>query len=280
MTRVYDKGTSQAKSMYVGSAIDDSDLDVYEFRVYAHLKRRAQDGVVWEKQEAMAAICKMGRKKLNQALISLEEKKWIEQQARTYKGQQTTNLIFLLEPPCVPQTHGRVPLRHTAVCPTDTAKGIPHQGTPQQASRQDENSNPEKQDATAFFTTLAGATFVSRNKNRLARWYEDYSEAFLSLAWKLAPNVPNVRVASQAFVWLLDREKTWPAELTKAYSAPRGPETLGDEYEPRPGDMVEFDGRACLVLDVDAELRKCSVQTGADETEAVQVPYSAVKAAS
>lgn len=134
-SRVVDRGLSMARTLVVGSAIDDSDLDVYEFRVYAHLKRRAADGEVWEKQERMAAICKMSRKKVNEVLASLEAKGWIEQENRKHKGQQVSNMIYLLEPPCHPQLHGQVTDSYTAVSPTVTAKGIPHQGTPQEGKK-------------------------------------------------------------------------------------------------------------------------------------------------
>lgn len=281
--RVRDAGTSQARSMYVGSAIDDAGLDVYEFRVYAHLKRRAQDGVVWEKQENIASICCMSRKKVNEVLASLEARAWIAQERRTYKGQKTTNLIVLLEPPCNRELHGQVTDSYTAVSPTVTTKGTPHQGTPNQASQQaqqEEQKPPVKTDdeAVQFFDSVAGYGFVARHRNHLARWHETYSERFLKLAWSLAPSVPNCRVPANAFIWLLNREKEWPAELLKLYQQDQKtyvPESDG----PRAGDTVTFQGRAVLVLDVDAEQRRVTIQTGADETEALTVPFSSVESA-
>jgi Helix-turn-helix domain len=130
VTRVIDRGTSQAKSMYIGSAIDDAGLDPYEFRIYCHLKRRAQDGVVWERQDRMADICRMSRKTVNEVLSRLEEKGWVEQRQRTLKGQQSSNLVYLLEPPCNPELHGCVTHGYTAVSPTVTAEGTPLEGTP------------------------------------------------------------------------------------------------------------------------------------------------------
>lgn len=144
MTRVIDQGTSQAKSMYIGSAIDDASLDPYEFRIYCHLKRRAQDGVVWERQDKMAGICLMSRKTVNEVLSRLEEKKWIEQKQRTLKGQQSSNLIYLLEPPCNPQLHSRVTDGYTAVSPTVTAEGTPLEGTPLEGKDRGKKVSPEK----------------------------------------------------------------------------------------------------------------------------------------
>lgn len=300
MTRVIDRGTSQAKSMYVGSAIDDSDLDVYEFRVYAHLKRRAQDGVVWEKQENMATICKMSRPKLNRVLISLEEKKWIEQEARMHKGQQTTNLIYLLEPPCKPQLHGRVTDDYTAVYPTVTAKGTPLEGTPQQASgRDDQHQEPSEgkaaeparptptpdtpsqepqptdDEAVRFFDALCGYGFVSRYRNHLARWHGEYTAEWLRMAWKTAPTLKDVRVPTVAFVWLLNREKPWPDALSRQYGRDQAVPAAPGGTLPFVGEVRTMkDGRSGPVLDIDTDERKLTLQVGADASDSVWVPWS------
>lgn len=128
--RVIDRGTSQAKSVYIGSAIDESDLDPYEFRVYCHLKRRAQDGEVWERQAKIAEICKMSRKTVNEVMTRLEEKGWIEQEGRATVSGQTSNLVYLLEAPCNPRLHPAVTVGYTPLSPTVTAEGTPLEGTP------------------------------------------------------------------------------------------------------------------------------------------------------
>ena len=52
-------------------AIDDADLDVYEFRLYMHIWRV---GVSWENQRTMAKKCNMSLGKVNQARQSLLDK--------------------------------------------------------------------------------------------------------------------------------------------------------------------------------------------------------------
>lgn len=129
MSRVIDKGTSYARSLFVGSAIDDAGLDPYEFRLYAHLKRRAHDGAIWEKQERMAEICGISRKTINEILTRLEEKKWLTQESQTYKGRRSTNLITLLEPPCNPELHGPCnPELHGPSNPGLQLKVVPYKG--------------------------------------------------------------------------------------------------------------------------------------------------------
>lgn len=170
MTRVIDRGTSQAKSMYIGSAIDDAGLDPYEFRIYCHLKRRAQDGVVWERQDKMAGICMMSRKTVNEVLIRLEEKGWIEQKQRTLKGQQSSNLIYLLEPPCNPELHSRVTDGYTAVSPRVTAEGTPLEGTPLEGLK----DGAENRSASE---NLADQVTLSRAETGTARRGESGKEA-------------------------------------------------------------------------------------------------------
>lgn len=146
---VIDQSQTWARTLFVGSAIDDSDLDVYEFRLYAHLRRLAGNGQVWEKQEEMAAVCKMSRKKVNETLKSLEGKHWIRQQQQTHKGQRSTNMIYLLEPPvstapCNPQLHGHVTDSYTAVSPTVTAKGSPYKGSPSKGQKREAAAPPAR----------------------------------------------------------------------------------------------------------------------------------------
>ena len=63
--------TARTSPMERLRAIDDADLDVYEFRLYMHIWRV---GVSWENQRTMAKKCNMSLGKVNQARQSLLDK--------------------------------------------------------------------------------------------------------------------------------------------------------------------------------------------------------------
>ena len=182
--RVIDRGQSLARTLFVGSAIDDSDLDVYEFRLYAHLRRRAGDGEVWEKQENMAATCKMSRKKVNETLKSLEQKGWIQQEAQRRNGHRASNLIYLLEPPVKPgqsnpQLHSSVTDGYTAVSPTVTAKGSPSQGSPLEGKKREAPAAPARRNTPK--------PVISENGTQQAQEGPQTSASFLNPAADAAP---------------------------------------------------------------------------------------------
>jgi|GEM_PF-5974708 len=110
MSKIKPRGNSWDTGLFVHSEVDENDLDVYEFRVYAHLCRRANDELrVWAGQQKIADVCRISRKKVNEALRALEEKGWIRQEHQFREdGSQTTNNIVILGPPRV--THSYTPL--------------------------------------------------------------------------------------------------------------------------------------------------------------------------
>ncbi|MFB9991256.1 hypothetical protein ACFFLM_04585 [Deinococcus oregonensis] len=73
-------------------------------------------------------------------------------------------------------------------------------------------------DAVVLFRDIAGGGFVTRYRGELARWHRDYSEAFLRLAYVLAPTLPGSK-GMFVFADLLDRDarKPWPEALKAQY---------------------------------------------------------------
>lgn len=69
--------------IFVHSEIDDLGLDPFEFRVYAHLARRAGSGSAWPSHEAIADATKISRVKVIACLTSLEALGLIEVTRRT-----------------------------------------------------------------------------------------------------------------------------------------------------------------------------------------------------
>jgi hypothetical protein len=101
VSRVAPRGNVWVLGLFVHGDIDDSDLSVYEFRVYARLCRRAGDELrVWEGQKKIAEGCKMSRGAVQKALYGLRDKGWIElHEVMRDDGSQGPNDIVLRGPP-------------------------------------------------------------------------------------------------------------------------------------------------------------------------------------
>ncbi len=65
--------------IFVHSTLDEADLDVYEFRLLAHIARR---GSCFASLTTTARICKMSVRKAQSSLKSLEEKGFIQKKSR------------------------------------------------------------------------------------------------------------------------------------------------------------------------------------------------------
>lgn len=123
MSSLKTSGNSFALGMFLHSDLDDSQLAPFEFRVYAHLCRRANDELrAWGSQKNISEVCRMSVDSVAKALKSLEALGFISQESQTRDdGSRTTNLIRLLAPP-LPLTavgvyrsqRGGVPLKPVA----------------------------------------------------------------------------------------------------------------------------------------------------------------------
>ncbi len=67
------------KAIFVHSALDQADLDVYEFRLLGHIARR---GSCFASLATTANICKMSVRKAQSTLKSLEKRGFIEKKQR------------------------------------------------------------------------------------------------------------------------------------------------------------------------------------------------------
>ena len=61
-------------AIWVHSALDDLGLTPAEFRVYAHLSRRAGNGVAWPAIASIARVCRLSRKTVIAAFNNLERR--------------------------------------------------------------------------------------------------------------------------------------------------------------------------------------------------------------
>src|SRR5947209_11928988 len=61
-------------ALWVHSALDDLGLTPAEFRVYAHLSRRAGNGVAWPAIASISKVCRLSRKTVIKAFNRLERR--------------------------------------------------------------------------------------------------------------------------------------------------------------------------------------------------------------
>jgi hypothetical protein len=109
--------------------------------------------------------------------------------------------------------------------------------------------------ALQLFNELAGSQFVVTYRDDLTRWHENYTIDFLRLAWKLAPSVPGVKVASSAFAWMLKRERGWPEALKAQYERDLTAAVASGKSKIRVqvGDLLRWeDGATAVVERVDS----------------------------
>lgn len=88
------QSTRDFNCIFIHSTLDDFGLTPYEFRVFAHISRRASSGSSWASYATMAAICCMCEDKVKQCLKTLEEYGLITRESRP--GKST---LFRIAPP-------------------------------------------------------------------------------------------------------------------------------------------------------------------------------------
>jgi hypothetical protein len=69
--------------MFVSSAVDEADLTLAQFRVLAHICRRAGAGECWASSPAIAKSCRINLKTARKAIADLAKMGWITAQKRT-----------------------------------------------------------------------------------------------------------------------------------------------------------------------------------------------------
>ena len=138
MTTVVPKSNAWNAGAFLSSQLDELGLDPYEFRVYLHLCRRANDeNRAWPSHATVSAVCKMSEKKVREVLISLRDKGLISiiNNFRADGGKTSNSYTItgiLHTPPSVPRTDTpRYHVPRVSVPRTDTPsvprtdKGIP-----------------------------------------------------------------------------------------------------------------------------------------------------------
>lgn len=195
MSGVRPVGNSYLLGIFLHSALDDLGLDPYEFRVYAHLCRRANDEQrVWEGQKKMAAICKISERRVRDSLKTLEERGLIRQDMQFREdGSQTTNLILMIGPfnSAPPPRQDMPPPPASRAAPPGTtcrAKGNPLEGNPEKkiGSKKTRKADPHFDAIVAALypqgDNLSNAGHVAKVANALkaAEWTPEDITSVLS----------------------------------------------------------------------------------------------------
>ena len=71
--------------IFIHSILDDAGLTPQQFRLLAHISRRAGDGKSWASNKTMAEVCKMHEETVVSALAELERRKMVERISRPGK---------------------------------------------------------------------------------------------------------------------------------------------------------------------------------------------------
>lgn len=80
--------------IFIHSSLDDAGLTTEQFRVLAHLSRRAGDGVAWASNASMASICRVREETIVACLRELERRRIIVREVRPGK----TNRFQIMPP--------------------------------------------------------------------------------------------------------------------------------------------------------------------------------------
>jgi hypothetical protein len=129
------RGNSWALGAFVSADLDDSQLDPYQFRVYAHLCRRANDEQrAFPSIPAIAEKCQMSSRSVQRALAGLEELGFITREAQYRQdGSRTVDLIVLHGPqaPAPGDSQSPPPARRSPPGDSRAAhEGVPYEGVP------------------------------------------------------------------------------------------------------------------------------------------------------
>jgi hypothetical protein len=131
---------------FIHSGIDDLGLTVYEFRIYCHLKRRANHGTAWPGHAAIAKVCRMSRRQVIYSLQELSNRGMItveRQEGRVNHYHLTRPSLWGdatsappapvqdVHPPCAPQALPPVQDMHPKVI----HKKVIQEGTPHSPPR-------------------------------------------------------------------------------------------------------------------------------------------------
>lgn len=86
--------TRGSNTIFIHSSLDDAGLTPQQFRVFAHISRRASDGDCWAGVDGMAKVCKMNSDTLRDALKVLFERNMV---TKTERPGKTT--VWRIPPP-------------------------------------------------------------------------------------------------------------------------------------------------------------------------------------
>jgi hypothetical protein len=186
--------------MFISAAADDAGLRPTEFRVLAHICRRAGDGQCWAAASSIAETCRINLKTARQAIANLERLGWVKSQKRT---GQTTVLIPTIPPdsdsgtPTNPIPYPKeYPTQSNTPHPTQSNTHPPtqlntHEGNPIRIPQKD--TQPDLLTVDTFLDTL-WKSFPAKSRERS-------SKTQLATAWQKAKTPPSEEIIASARKW-------------------------------------------------------------------------------
>ncbi len=183
-------------AIWVHSALDDLGLTPSQFRVYAHLSRRAGNGVAWPAIASIARVCRLSRNTVIAALHSLERRGLLQ----------------------VERNRGGAPNHYRRIQIGQWPKTAERQGSPRTQLKPDttqrnmSTGNPPKTDTEVIpKEVLEGYPLrKSMEGNPLRRSREGVSQPAASLNYGVASS------ADTKTFWMLIKQIECNAELIKA----------------------------------------------------------------
>lgn len=183
-------------AIWVHSALDDLGLTPAEFRVYAHLSRRAGNGVAWPAINSIAKVCGLSRRTVVKAFNALERRGLLQVERG---GGNATNRYRLVD-----MTYWPKPAREQ--CNSTT------QVNPDKESCKIDSASPRKIDTGVTAKEAHEGYPIRRSMegNPLKRSSEGGSKPAAS------PNNGAASISDTKAFWMLMKQIECNAELIKA----------------------------------------------------------------
>ncbi len=145
--RTLNDPAAPSSTIFVGSILDDSGLNVYQFRILGHLHRRAgADGLAWPSIRTIAEVCQIGERVVRRSLRELVNLGHVE--AETRPGRSTLYRPAACKPRSAP-VEEQAPLSDQAAAPLADRTGAPLADQPAEGIQEKEFPTSTRQPAAS-----------------------------------------------------------------------------------------------------------------------------------
>ena len=224
---IIDAGDLRKYFTQIPNMVDDAGLTVYEFRLYAHLKRVAGDrGRCWQGTETLAASCNMSGGSISKAKHGLKEKGLISIEKKT-DSRKMYHEITVID--VWPQNFAKYSLSPDVLGRSrDERHPSPGERKKNLVKEELLTNEHEKNSFTTYEEEIGPLT--SHIANRLGSLVDDYTEAWTIDAIKLASenNARNIKYIETVLSNWHNKGRDW--KPGKKNSKPQTEEYFVEEY--------------------------------------------------